>query len=185
MEETRTTCAVEATNGALSNGFPSNANLFNFINYISDKELTYSIRLRNMFDRMVVVKKKRASSKADSEAIRKASNFLQAGTFTVDEFLEHIAKMKRQKINALKRTISDDSDSDEDSVVSSEPVQSTSQMNKRQRPDSCEVCDTNSKNVVFLPCAHLVVCSECYGKKKDQKCNSCEALITSHIVIRP
>lgn len=184
MQETRTTSAAEATNGSLNRGFPGNSNLFNFINYISDKELTYSIRLRNMFERCTVVKKKRASSKVDSETIRKASELLEAGTLTVDEFLEHIAKMKNEKIDELKRKIPEDSDSDDDSVISSQPVQSTSQ-DKRHRIDSCEVCDKNSKDVVFLPCAHLVLCSECYKKKTDKKCNSCGAPITSHIVIRP
>lgn len=119
MQETRTTCAVEATNGSLSMGLPGNSNLFTFVNYIADKELMYSIRLRTMFQRCTVVKRKRASSKADSERIRKASLLLEAGTLTVDEFLENIAQMKAQKNIDLKQSaLSDDSDSDDESGAS-------------------------------------------------------------------
>lgn len=103
MEETRTTCAVEATNGSFSKGLAGKSNLFTFINYLSEKELMYSIKLRNLFERCTVVTRKRASSKADSETIRKASELVERGTLTTDEFLTHIAKMKSQKIVDFKQ----------------------------------------------------------------------------------
>lgn len=192
MQETRTTCAVEATNGALSAGFASNTNLFTFIDYISDKDLMYSIRLRTMFQRCTVVKRKRASSKADSEYIRKASLLLDAGTLTVDEFLENIAQMKSQKIiQFTKHTVSDDSDSDEDNSsacsVQSASSQLTHSSQSSQSSVLCVMCEKENRNVVFLPCAHQVICSLCCVEKlqkNDAKCNMCHSHIVSHIVVR-
>lgn len=148
----------------------------------------YSIRLRNLFQTCAVVKRKRASSKADNEKIVKASKLLESDEITVDQFLEHIAHMKSQKIKDLKQNMpSDDSDSDDDSAVSSQPVQTTSQQSTRLLSEFCVMCGINAKDVVFLPCAHAVVCSQCCIKKferNEKKCNSCDAIVASHIVIQ-
>lgn len=151
----------------------------------------YSIRLRTMFQRCTIVKKKRASSKIDSEKIRKASQLLEAGALSDDEFLEFIAKMKSQKIVASKRhTLSDDSDSDDENASTAQTVPSTSHVDKRRRTHStelCVMCYAKDRSVVFLPCTHAIVCSDCCSQKlktDDTKCNKCQAHITSHLIFR-
>lgn len=144
----------------------------------------YSIRLRNLFQRCTVVTRKRASSKADSETIMKASELLEREILTPNEFLEHIAQMKSQKIAELPKYECADSDSDEEVEVSSSVEPSTPPASKRCRSDVCIECNVNARNVVFLPCAHSIVCNVCCKWKEDKTCNTCNAQIASHIVIR-
>jgi hypothetical protein len=43
----------------------------------------------------------------------------------------------------------------------------------------CQVCLTNVKDIVFLPCRHCCVCHECF--EHIDKCPSCRGAISSHL----
>lgn len=46
--------------------------------------------------------------------------------------------------------------------------------------DQCILCYENAKNLTFSPCAHTVVCSECYSKlMKPRECPVCKQAIAS------
>jgi len=46
--------------------------------------------------------------------------------------------------------------------------------------DQCIMCYSNKKNLRFLPCAHLIMCSACYNKlQKKKECPVCKGCITS------
>ena len=48
--------------------------------------------------------------------------------------------------------------------------------------DQCMMCYENKKNIAFGPCAHNIVCSECYVKlMKPRECPVCKQAITSII----
>lgn len=38
----------------------------------------------------------------------------------------------------------------------------------------CRICGDSVKNVIFKPCLHLEICSNCYDKLPDKKCPSCK-----------
>jgi len=44
--------------------------------------------------------------------------------------------------------------------------------------DQCIMCYSNKKNLRFLPCAHLIMCSACYNMlHKKKECPVCKACI--------
>jgi hypothetical protein len=46
--------------------------------------------------------------------------------------------------------------------------------------DQCIMCYDNAKNLTFGPCAHKIVCSECYRKlMKPRECPACKQVIES------
>ena len=46
--------------------------------------------------------------------------------------------------------------------------------------DQCIMCYSNKKNLRFLPCAHLIMCSACYNMlEKKKECPVCKGCITS------
>lgn len=51
------------------------------------------------------------------------------------------------------------------------------------KQSNCLVCFENEKNVLFLPCRHLIVCSVCVEKLKN--CVLCRNQIATHIVTFP
>jgi len=56
---------------------------------------------------------------------------------------------------------------------------------KRER--ECVMCLSEEMSVVFLPCAHQVVCTTCnelHEKQGMQDCPSCRSLIQQRIVVR-
>ena len=46
--------------------------------------------------------------------------------------------------------------------------------------DDCIICLTDQRNIILLPCRHLLVCHTCYKGIKTGKCPSCRAQITSY-----
>ena len=47
---------------------------------------------------------------------------------------------------------------------------------------TCNTCKVNQVSVIYLPCGHLIVCSNCH-KKSTEKCQSCQTCIDeSHLV---
>lgn len=70
---------------------------------------------------------------------------------------------------------------DDDEVPATQAHTSSTHMShtKRHRTDSvnmCRICDDRESNVIALPCAHAVICSECWCKKivqDDKFCALC------------
>lgn len=196
MLETRTTCAVEATNGVVGRGLPGNSNFFNFIVFIKKQELSKSIKLRNQFLRLVT--KKRQRNKHMDVQIRQASQALEAGKLTADEFVDLIASCKQNKYEQpTKRPADMDSDSDCSeaesldsaySTVSNSSSQASSQTSATQssmrtRTESvnmCALCSIEETNVLFIPCTHALVCNKCFECYGLRFCMACKADVTSH-----
>ena len=47
----------------------------------------------------------------------------------------------------------------------------------------CTVCADAARNVIFLPCLHLEVCSKCSEKIPDKKCPICRKAIEDVVVV--
>lgn len=184
MLETRTTCAVEAFNGVLGRGLPGNTNFFNFVHYIKKIELVKSIKLRNMFEKYTVTKPKRASITDKADYIRKASEMLETKAINAIEFLNNIACFKNAIIESTKRlTPEQASDSEEEEVTSTQTT--LSQPSKRARKETlkiCPLCENNEVNVILFPCAHAVVCLNCWTTRVAETCIECHQSVNNHIV---
>jgi len=64
------------------------------------------------------------------------------------------------------------------SVLELPPSISTIKTNVED--DQCIMCYENAKNLTFSPCAHTIVCSECYSKlMKPRECPVCKQAIAS------
>lgn len=188
--ENRTTCAVEAINGVIGRGIPTNSNFFNFVHFLQRFELARSIKFRNLYARCLI-KKKRARSQESSTIIRNATELLDSEKISVSEFLDCIANMKIKQYSKIttitnKHAISSDDESDDDHEETTPAHTHTSQRHtthtskrKRARTDSmnlCRMCDLHESNIILLPCAHAVICSECWSKKalqNDKFCVQC------------
>lgn len=187
--ENRTTCAVEAINGVIGRGIPGNSNFFNFVHYLQRFELSRSIKFRNLYARCLI-KKRRTKSTENSALIRNASELLEAGKITVNEFLDSIAKMKTKQysreITTKKRGAisSDDTDADDEEPSTSQATTTHKSNSKRARTDCnnlCRMCACRESDVILLPCAHAVICSECWAKKlvqNDKFCVLCYESVT-------
>ena len=55
-------------------------------------------------------------------------------------------------------------------------------MNKShiRTADECITCMSNMPNVIFIPCGHQAVCSDCYGEYRinSNECLLCRRIIT-------
>lgn len=200
MKETRTTCAVEAINGVIGRGLPAKTIFFKFVEYIKSMDLARSIKLRNLYDRCSGTKKKARKNDA-GDNIRAASQSLQLGHINVLEFLENIALFKEKKnyfavfkwLSILdsdsqfettnKRTLRElDEEEDENKIE----TQDSSQPHRKKRTQSlnlCLSCDLNQTNLLFMPCKHAVLCSECWDKRNDDKYLKCHAYVLCPIEI--
>lgn len=180
--ENRTTCAVEAINGVIGRGIPGSSNFFNFVHFLQRFELARGIKFRNLYGRCLIKKRKTKSSER-STLIRNATELLEAGSISVNEFLDSIANMKTKE-NSLKTTtttkdnkrvaISSDSESENDEGVTS--TQNSTSKRARTCVNACRMCEIRSSNVILFPCAHAVICSECWAKKtvlNDKYCVTC------------
>lgn len=145
--------------------------------------MNHSIKLRNTASRCVV-KKKRASSKEKSVLIRNASQLLEAGQIGVDDFLEHIASFKDNKLNQPSKRRNSVPSDDEDSENDEEESPLSQPPKKRQRLDSvnlCRACKEKESNVMTLPCAHVLICIDCWTVKTltdDKYCIDCFEEVT-------
>lgn len=182
----RTTCAVEAKNGVLGRGIPGNANFFTFVHYMKSFELAHSIKLRNTATGLVE-KVKRQSSQEKSVQIRAASKLLDSNSISVAQFLDHIAAFKDNKLNMPTKRKQPDEQSDASSSED-ESESSSSQSQKRPRLDSinlCRVCDENESRMVLLPCAHAVICNDCWVAKSvvnhDAFCPECNKPVSNAV----
>lgn len=198
MKETRTTCAVEAINGVIGRGLPGKANFFKFVDYIKGMDLSRSIKLRNLYARCVVAKKKARKNDA-GDNIRAASQALQSGHINVLEFLENIALFKEKKnyFAVFKWLSVFDTDSEievtnkrmlRDLEGEEYEERENSQPPKRKRTQSmnlCSLCDVNEVNLLFMPCKHAVMCSECWTKRENEEktCIKCHAYVLCPIEI--
>lgn len=45
--------------------------------------------------------------------------------------------------------------------------------------DECSICLTNEKSIIYVPCGHFCVCSECHTTNPLDKCIMCRGKITS------
>lgn len=159
---------------------PGNSNFFNFVHYLQRFELTRSIKFRNLYARCLI-KKRRTKSTENSTLIRNASQLLEGGTITVGEFLDSIAMMKTKQYSKVTMTnkrvaISTDDDTEDDEEQLSTSVVTHKSNSKRSRIDCsnlCRVCDRRESNVLLLPCAHAVICSECWSRKLVQNDKFC------------
>lgn len=184
--ETRTTCAVEALNGVLGRGIASHPNFFNFVTYIKKFDLNRSIALRNMNDRCAVTKKRRFIKTDNCSNIREATRLLVSNIITVSDFLDKIVNFKWRTYNSNKKRPTEteqleDSQSESDTE---EPHSSQQQQAKKQK-NICRLCDYNYINVLFLPCKHFLVCSECWNKFETDSipnCIQCDKEVIEHIV---
>lgn len=142
-----------------------------------------------------LVKKKRARSYESSVLISNASDLLESGKISVNEFLDSIAKMKAKQYSKTvsssistsnKRTAisSDDESDDENEPSTSQP--STSQKSAKRARNAfinpCRSCKINESNVILFPCTHTAICFECWTKKliqNDEYCILCNAAATN------
>lgn len=184
--EDRTTCAVEAKNGVLGRGIPGNSNFFTFLHYMKSFDLAHTIKLRNSASRLVE-KTKRQSSHEKSVQIRAASKLLESNSISVAQFLDHIAAFKDNKLNMPSKQKHPIEQSDESSSED-ETEPSSSQSQKRPRLDSmnlCRVCNENESRIVLLPCAHAVICNDCWIVKsvvnQDAYCPECFRAVNSAV----
>eukprot|EP00729_Bicosta_minor_P008432 gene8432-16424_t len=46
----------------------------------------------------------------------------------------------------------------------------------------CVVCLANPRTVVFTPCTHLVMCTDCSEETEGQKCPICKAAVTERVL---
>lgn len=47
----------------------------------------------------------------------------------------------------------------------------------------CFVCGDNARNVIFKPCLHLEVCSECVDKLPEKRCPLCRQEVSEHVTV--
>lgn len=141
------------------------------------------MKFRNMYARCLI-KKKRNKSYESSVLIRNASELLDEGKISVAEFLDSIAKMKTKQYSKTTTTnkrlaVSSDEDSDDDAdgqPTSVRPHTSQTNSSKRARTDCinlCRMCCMKESDVILFPCAHAVICFECWTKKVVQEEKYC------------
>ena len=50
-------------------------------------------------------------------------------------------------------------------------------------PTVCSICLTNCRNIVFLPCRHLVTCSVCANRESIDTCVVCRSEIATKLEV--
>ena len=45
--------------------------------------------------------------------------------------------------------------------------------------DTCIICMTNSRNMIFTPCGHILICKLCYQTNDFEKCCVCNKKVNS------
>lgn len=143
--------------------------------------------------------KKKARKNDAGDNIRAASQALQSGHINVLEFLENIALFKEKKnyFAVFKWLSVFDTDSEievtnkrmlRDLEGEEYEERENSQPPKRKRTQSmnlCSSCDVNEVNLLFMPCKHAVMCSECWTKRENEEktCIKCHAYVLCPIEI--
>jgi len=51
------------------------------------------------------------------------------------------------------------------------------------QPTVCSICLTNCRNIVFLPCRHLVTCSICANRESIDTCVVCRSFIATKLEV--
>lgn len=49
---------------------------------------------------------------------------------------------------------------------------------------TCVICDTNRREIVFIPCGHLALCCSCDKENKSAICVICKKLVTDRKRVR-
>ncbi|XP_015578234.2 putative E3 ubiquitin-protein ligase RF298 isoform X2 [Ricinus communis] len=131
-----------------------------------------------------------AARKAEEDMIR------QRAENDAKKYKEDVAKLEKQvseiklksdasRIAALKRGMEGSQDSD--MVKMAENFQETFGTKGLKRERECVMCLSEEKSVVFLPCAHQVLCMECnelHQKEGMEDCPSCRTPIHCRIPAR-
>ncbi|KAK7270246.1 hypothetical protein RIF29_23250 [Crotalaria pallida] len=132
-----------------------------------------------------------ARRKAEEDGIRKKA------AHNLQQYVEEIAKLEREldeikqkseseKIAVLRKgeSTGNKKSGPSQTMVSS---QAKSVAGRLRRERECVMCLSEEMSVVFLPCAHQVVCTECnklHEKQGMKECPSCRTPIQSRIQAR-
>lgn len=106
-------------------------------------------------------------------------------------YKEDIRKLEQQIARLRQRAAlkwgSDGSFENNGHIIVSESLELQEAEEDVQRERECVMCLTDEKSVVFLPCAHQVVCVKCnelHEKQGMKDCPSCRTLIEKRIHVR-
>lgn len=129
----------------------------------------------------------RNKHKERNEKIIDTSKALEEGNLTVTEFLTRLTYHSNKLMpttsflneTEIYEEMEDDSfdDDEDDEIMDSDTVEKNMGI-------VCALCSNNKKNVLFLPCAHVATCIECFKLHQLKRCPTCNSKIASHMNIR-
>ncbi len=103
----------------------------------------------------------------------------QQAILVMEQQLSKAQKVHEQRINGYTgklQTLEHSLDQLENRVMKLE--QSVSQQSKQ---NYCTVCDERLRDILLLPCSHVILCKNCYDNGKYQQCPSCSSQLSGII----
>lgn len=141
------------------------------------------------------IEKLKASGKSKEEAINsKTASTLQKYKDDVQELQREISKLRLKSdsntIAALKRGVHETHVTTKTNSITAKNALGFHTPNPKasvMRHRECVMCLEEEISVVFLPCAHQVLCTKCNAQHKKngfKDCPSCRSTISQRIVVR-
>lgn len=162
---------------------------------LNEKLLAEAASIRNEREQL------EAAAKAEEDIIRqKAEEDLKKYMENISKLEKEISKLRltsdASKIAALRRSVDGNyggtsiqsmKGSQDSNVLRKADFQETCGSGGLKRDRECVMCLSEEKCVVFLPCAHQVLCTKCneiHGKQGMKDCPSCRTPIQRRIAAR-
>lgn len=178
--EIRTTSAIEAYNSVIGKSIPKKATFFKFVAFLQMQEFEKVRKFELLMNTNGSVGKKRIKKSCvlKADMISKFKNDLLQGTITPSKFLDQLVLSKNNLIvqmepdeDLFEELSYLEEDIEDESLNHIETNQNTINNNM------CVVCFIKQPNILFFPCKHLKICSECCLTMQTHKIDQTSKLV--------
>lgn len=160
-KETKTTGAAEAYNGVIGKKMKAHAPFFVFVEALQKEEFSKSTQL--MQDIPLLENRRQRKERADRiNRLNKASDEVEQEMITPLQFLEKVANLNNK---IMKSSPMDEEPQFLDEIVDS--TDSESEDDAETEDSLCVICIRKQASVLFMPCSHCCVCTECWNKRLE------------------
>lgn len=159
-QKTRTTSAVEAYNGVLGRFAEKNGHFFKFVRFIRNEEFFKSRHFSMMCESggALSQKRRKKSKAAKWKKTEEAWILLEEGDLTVSEFL---SRMVFKGNGVCADMIPEENIFEEETLHEEESEDEYFDLPATANENDCAICKEKAANIVFIPCKHLKICSQC------------------------
>lgn len=171
--DSRTNNLVESHNARLAKLMKSKPKFFNFVVQLATEEQRKAVQFKQLLQQRVgVFDEPDARYVRRTEAIVKVQHLLHTQKVTVSGFLTMLTNTNNSKLAVDLASFHE--------VVASDMEETADAEEYQTQQETCVLCMAVKRQVMLLPCSHMVICNNCYNRAMI--CPQCQTPSTGHIV---